>query len=740
MTRMLAAVLTALSLLAVAPLAHDNDDWWGPVGSFRPIANFNVPGATTAEIVSASRDGRFLVYSDAIGQKFGLVDITNPAAPQQVATLDAGGDPTSVAVLPVGNWAVGAVQPGRLVLIDLATFAIVAERAIGTGPDSVAVTKVGSQVVAVVAIENEGAEKGFVEILRLNLTSPAAFAGSPSAKVEFANPAVLSAAGLLAVDDPQPEFVSIRGTKVAVTLQENNGIAVIDISTPASPVLEELFSAGVVEDRPADLEADSKIAFSDTYPSGVVGVPTAGARIPDAIGWSGDGTTLFHADEGEEDFEGGRGFSAHSVSGGFLFDDGGSLEATAVRFGHYPEGRSDAKGIEAESLVVAEFGHRDFLFVGSERGAFVAVYRLDGQNRPHFVQLLSTGQGPEGLLAIPSRNLLVTANEGDDIEGTISIFQGVPGRWDGTFDRPTISSRGVDEPWGALSGLAASPFFPNVLYGVPDSALPSSIFSILVVGTEAKIHERTPVTRQGQQMLYDLEGITLDTSIERPRWNAGFWLASEGDASTTKNTLVQVNARGEVLREILLPPDIEAPGGTVRVTSNGFEGVAVSSNGRYLLVAMQRPFTGDASVAGIAYTRIARYDLQDEKWEAFIYPLVVSPGTIGLSEVALVGRSSTGADIYAVIERDNRLADRGKIKRIYSFTLDGLAANDIGTRVDATSIVGTTVVKTLLSDVRPLFTPYEKVEGLTRTVRGDYWVVLDNDGGEFESRLVRLRR
>ena len=84
--------------------------------------------------------------------------------------------------------------------------------------------------------------KGYVEVVRLNLAD---FANSPSATVTFADPAVLSAAGLIAIDDPQPEFVSIRGSKVAVTLQENNGIAIIDISNPAAPVLDELFSAGV---------------------------------------------------------------------------------------------------------------------------------------------------------------------------------------------------------------------------------------------------------------------------------------------------------------------------------------------------------------------------------------------------------------------------------------------------------------------------------------------------------------
>ncbi len=747
MMRKLCALAAAASVLTAVPLAHGghggnaDDDRFG-VGSFRPVATFSVPGATSAEIVSATRDGKYLVYSDAIGLKFGLVDIRNPRRPQQVATLAAGGDPTSVAVLPVGNLAVGCVQPGKLILIDLSTFTKVAERTIGEGPDAVAVTRIGGQLVAVIAIENEGSlGKGYVEVVRLNLAD---FANSPSATVTFNDESVLSAAGLIAVADPQPELVSIRGTKAAVTLQENNGIAIIDISNPAAPTLDELFSAGVVANRPADLSDDARISFTETYPADkLASVPSAGARIPDGIAWSDDGSTLFTADEGEASFTGGRGWSAHSTDGAVLFDDGGELEATAVQLGQYPDGRSDAKGIEAESVVTDEYGSREFMFVGSERGAFVAVYRIDGWNRPRFVQLLSTGQAPEGLLTIPARNLFVTANEGegDGVSGgTISIFEGVPGHWDPSADQPRIFSSGVDEPWGALSGLAASLRNADVLYAVPDNALPSSIYSIHVGDGFARIRDRMPVTRSGTPVLFDLEGIAIDTSIERPKKNSGFWLASEGNASSTRNTLIQVDGDGVILREIFLPADVDAPGG--RVTSNGFEGVTVSSDGRYLLVAVQRPYSGETiSATGlpVLHTRIARYDLEGEKWEAFFYPLESSAFTIGLSEIVLAGTTRKGQDVYAVIERDNQLAVNGQFKRVYTFTLDGLTAEDIATPVSATSVVGSTVNKRLLRDVQPQFTPYEKVEGLAVTWGGDLWVALDNDGGEFESRLVRYR-
>jgi hypothetical protein len=93
-----------------------------------------------------------------------------------------------------------------------------------------------------------------------------------------------------------------------------------------------------------------------------------------------------------------------------------------------------------------------------------------------------------------------------------------------------------------------------------------------------------------------------------------------------------------------------------------------------------------------------------------------------------------------LIERDNQLAANGQIKRVYTFTLEGLAPEDIATAVSATAIAGSTVTKRLLRDVQPQFTPYEKVEGLAVTWGGDLWVALDNDGGEFESRLVRDRK
>src|SRR5690606_40787536 len=66
---------------------------------------------------------------------------------------------------------------------------------------------------------------------------------------------VVEAAGLDTPQDPEPEYVAINpaGTKVAVTLQENNGVAVVDI---ASGEVETVFSAGSVEISGIDVAKD----------------------------------------------------------------------------------------------------------------------------------------------------------------------------------------------------------------------------------------------------------------------------------------------------------------------------------------------------------------------------------------------------------------------------------------------------------------------------------------------------
>ena len=87
-----------------------------------------------------------------------------------------------------------------------------------------------------------------------------------------------------------------------------------------------------------------------------------------------------------------------------------------MQIGHYPDKRSDAKGVEPESIEAATFGGTPMIFVGAERSSVIGVYDATNPQAPKLKQLLPSGIGPEGFVTIPARNLLISANEVDLIE------------------------------------------------------------------------------------------------------------------------------------------------------------------------------------------------------------------------------------------------------------------------------------------------------------------------------------
>jgi DNA-binding beta-propeller fold protein YncE len=415
---LLIAALASGAIPYAPSAAEGNSPPNNPVGHFELAATYRVSGEV-AEIVAATPDGQTLIYTDSEAEEIGFVDITNPAAPVEIGKLGMGGEPTSVAVTPDGAWALVAVHgtPDHLAVIDLTDRSLEAALSLGGQPDSVSVSPDGRY--AAIAVENERDEDlndgempqspaGFLTIVDL--------VGQPSAWTTR-DVALTGLAGRFP-EDPEPEFVDINSAnQAAVTLQENNHVAVVDL---ASGSVVSAWSAGTVTHL-ADTQRDGQIIFDDML--------TNARREPDAVVWTPDGR-LITANEGDYDadlapgeFVGGRNFTIFSAAGAVLFDPGGELEMAAAAEGLYDDRRSNSKGCEFEGAEVGVYRNHTFAFVGSERCHFVAVYRLR-KNEPKLVQLLPTGSRPEGLLAIPRRSLFVTSNEGD---GTISIFQGRPG-------------------------------------------------------------------------------------------------------------------------------------------------------------------------------------------------------------------------------------------------------------------------------------------------------------------------
>lgn len=446
-TASVAAAIAVSSLLILSSVVYGQED---STGAFEEKGTFEVPGDGVAEIVAATPDGETLVYTDSDGGAVGFVDLTDPAEPKLLGEpVKVDGEPTSVGVSPDGSLALVAVQtstleegeppeltPGKLVAVDIATRKVAGAVEIGVGPDALAVTEVGGKPVAVVAIENEPvvvdqegnltdkegpgedgdqSNPGLVQVITVN---PADIADSEVADVELE----LSESGLLFPADPQPEFVDIGPDgRAAVSLQENNGVAVFNALEAMSGAPEiTVFDLGVVGDRPADLTADGKVSLSETYPADALDAEAqAGTRVADAIAWNSEGTVVYTANEGELDLTGGRGFSAFSAAGELLFDDNGQLTAASADRGLYPEDVAEEKGLEVEGVETGVYGDSEYLFVGSEAGSFVGVYRLTDPTAPEFDGILPTGDAPEGLLAIGARGLFITANEDS---GTVSIF------------------------------------------------------------------------------------------------------------------------------------------------------------------------------------------------------------------------------------------------------------------------------------------------------------------------------
>lgn len=474
------AALVALSGEASAQeVAEDSS-------AFDAAGTFEVPGGGVAEIVDATPDGGTLLYTNSDAGVVGFVDLTDAGNPVPAGEpVDVGGEPTSVGVSPDGSLALVAVQtatleegappeltPGRLVAVDVDAREVVGSMEIGVGPDSLAVSEVGGELVAVIAIENEpvivdeagnltdeegpGKEgdvsaPGLVQVVTVN---PEDISASEVADVGLD----LSGTGLLFPDDPQPEFVDIGPDgKAAVSLQENNGVAVFDVGSAraatAGQVRPTVFSLGTVDNRPADLTADGEVSFTETYPADALDEePQAGTRIADAVAWSADGSVVYTANEGEADLTGGRGFSAFSPEGELLFDDGGQLSAAAADRGLYPEDVAGEKGLEVEGVETGVYGGTEYLFVGSEAGSFVGVYRLPEPSAPEFDGILPTGEAPEGLLAIPERGLFITA---DEDSGTISVFEATEGVLAGD-----LAETG-GPPLGVLAPLAAGLFLAS---------------------------------------------------------------------------------------------------------------------------------------------------------------------------------------------------------------------------------------------------------------------------------------
>ncbi|MGV2953638.1 esterase-like activity of phytase family protein [Glutamicibacter sp. AGC46] len=706
----LAAAVIAASLSPLAAAA-DPGEYFERVATYPVYQNHpdGAAAATAAEISTVSADGNTLIYSDALSRSVGFLDISDPAEPKGLGLLglhqlgSAEDEPTSVAaygefVFVVVNTSASYSEPsGRVDVVRIADRTLVHSFALPGQPDSIAVSADGAY--AGIAIENERDEDagdgglpqapaGSIAIMDLQGADPAGWKlrevplASGSRTEPIALP-LLAAAGLDTPQDPEPEYVTINAkNQLAVTLQENNGVVLVDL---ASGEITDAFSTGTVDLAGIDTEKDGVLD-----PSGELkGVP----REPDAIGWIQD---RYLATANEGDWKGGsRGFTIFdSASGDVVWDAGNSFEHLALSQGLFPEQRAGKKGVEPEGLALAEFGGVDYGFIAAERGNFVAVYDLSEPSSPRYLQSLPTTNGPEGILPIPGRNLLAIASETDEgqVRSAVSLYSF--GAAAPQF--PQLSSDAADPvPFGALSGLSANPADASQLFAVSDNAYQPRIYT-LETGTPATVESSMAVTSASVEL--DLEGIAA-------RADGGFWAAHEGETGAD-NLLVRIDAAGAVQEEIALP----ALSG---LGKHGLEGIAATGSGKQeeVVFAVQRELPGEDVV------RLGKYlpSTGEFSWYGYQLDPAAEGAWHGLSEITALPDGS-----YAVIERDNQVGPDAKHKAVYQFRLPQAQAGEVPL-----------VQKKLAADVLPVLQEtsgwtQEKLEGLA-VADGQVYVVTDND-------------
>jgi hypothetical protein len=709
--RSLTAAFAAVLAASVASAASAE-----PV--FNRIASFavadNLPAGTdsktvtSSEIVTASGDGNTLIYSDSPNKAIGFIDITDAKAPKAGGVVSFEGEPTSVAatgtkVLVAVNTRKSFVEPsGFLATVDIATKAVDTTCDIGGQPDSVAINKDGT--LAAIAIENERDEDLNDGQLPQMPAGDLVLISLKDGVADCATLKRVTLTGLAEIggDDPEPEFVSFNDQdEIALTLQENNHIVIIDGKTAT---VTGHFSAGTVDLKNIDTKRDGKLSFTDEQ--------AGRKREPDAVKWIDD-NRLVVANEG--DYEGGaRGFTIFDKTGKVLYEAGASFEHEIVRIGHYPEKRSSAKGVEPEGLEVAKFGDDTLIFVLSERASVVGVYKDTG-GEPELLQLLPSGVSPEGAVAIPGRNLLATANEVDLVEdggarSHVMLYE----RAEGEPAYPMIASAdkdGLPVGFGALSGLAPVKDQPGMLYAVNDSFYSSqpTIFTIDANQKPALITETLRITRDGAPaQKLDIEGIANDGE-------GGFWLASEGDAAKLySHAILNVNAKGQIKQEIAIPDELRA--NEVRF---GFEGITVVGEGdeQVLWMAMQREWKDDEK----GFVKLVSYKPSSKEWGAVRYPLeATDAGWVGLSEITANG------DYAYIIERDNQIGSAAKLKKLYRVALSEMKPAALGGELP---LVKKEEVRDFIPDLKAQ-NGYvvDKVEGFTIDAAGNGFVVTDNDG------------
>ena len=468
---------------------------------FREVGEFSLEGGKYAAEISTfdPSTGYLFVTNNSKHSRIDIIDINDPTKPfikDSIKIGDAQDSKSIVNSLALkNNYLVAAIANstpylnGFLHIYNTKDFSLIKKIEVGALPDMVIFTPDGNNIL----VANEGEPDASYENDPEGSISIISIANDfETTNISFTSyndsVAVLSKQGFrvfapnatLAMD-VEPEYIAIsEDSKTAyVTLQENNGLAIVDIATKK---ITNLFGLGFKDFNAAGNEIDicdldesvhqsnwhiygmyqpDAIEFFQTPTGKYLITANEGdgrdyegfseeARISDikldSINFPSNAefkdcknigrlkiTTTLGDTDGDGDYDelytfGARSFSIWDAANGkLIMDSKNRLETNLIENSNlYDDSRSDDKGIEPESVTVGKVGGFTVGFVGLERGNAVLTYDLSEPFNVNFLQLLATGIGPEGLLFIESDkspnkvSMLIVSSE---IDGKIKIFQ-----------------------------------------------------------------------------------------------------------------------------------------------------------------------------------------------------------------------------------------------------------------------------------------------------------------------------
>ncbi len=234
--------------------------------------------------------------------------------------------------------------------------------------------------------------------------------------------------------EPEIGAFARNGQIAYVAMQENNGVAVVNVS--GGKFIGYIGLGTTTHD--ADIIDNDDIEFVEDA--------LFALREPDGIAVTPNGRYFVTADEGDTDPKasktdmpdfptaGGRTVSVFDAATGLLLGDtGAQLDLAADSIGTYPDGRSDSKGAEPENLTAFSYRGTEYVAVGLERADTVALVSLADPANPSVVSVAAVnpgtdlgGQAPEGIAhyeASDGETYVYTANEKS---GVVSIFMVAP--------------------------------------------------------------------------------------------------------------------------------------------------------------------------------------------------------------------------------------------------------------------------------------------------------------------------